>query len=195
MKSSTGVRVRGAARARRRVRAALQPAPSGPLPAHPPAGAGRPPSSERASLSLSLMALVCSSSSHTLLWLREQVEHAGGSFQFPRGPPRSELCHYGQGAPPLWGRCSCGQNRGRRHLCCFWEGASTQPHTYRVIQNATSLPPVSPAPVLWVSCESPCIFAFVFFFFIVLLHGGGRASPERYVTEGTSYLRTDQATY
>lgn len=42
MKSSTGVRVRGAARARRRVRAALQPAPSGPLPAHPPAGAGRP---------------------------------------------------------------------------------------------------------------------------------------------------------
>lgn len=89
----------------------------------------------------------------------------GWQFSVPRGPPRLELCHYGQGAPPLWGRCSCGQNRGRRHLCCSWEGASTQPHTYRVIQNAASLPPVSPAPVLWVSCESPCIFAFAFFFF------------------------------
>lgn len=174
VKSSTGVRVRGAARARRRVRAALQPAPSGPLPAHPPAGAGRPPSLERASLSPSLMALVCSSSSHTLLWLREQVEHAGGSFQFPRGPPRLELCHYGQGAPPLWGRCSCGQNRGRRHLCCSWEGASTQPHTYRVIQNAASLPL---CPLLLFSGSLASLLAFLLLCFFFSLYycmvGGG----------------------
>lgn len=164
MKSSTGVRVRGAARARRRVRAALQPAPSGPLPAHPPAGAGRPPSLERASLSLSLMALGCSSSSHTLLWLREQVEHAGGSFQFPVGPHDWSSAIMGRRPAPVGSLLVWAKLWTSAPVLFLGGSVYAAPHVPGDPERRLP-PPVSPAPVLWVSCESPCIFAFVFFFF------------------------------